>query len=197
MELPESTIGLDIDGVLADFTGALYREAERMGLRHHFPELEKPHPWDFGTPHFNTVWNEVAHHDWFWLSIPPIPGAVEAVTFKPRAYITARTISNRTTIKWLRKHGFPVPERCYSVGRADMKIDLAHKLGITHFVDDKPETVEALNKVGIKTYMFHAPCNWHTETEHDRLYCLSHLNHEGQVVRPEDFIEPGSAPYKK
>jgi hypothetical protein len=89
-------IGLDIDGVLADFIGHLKKVCE---LGDH-----KVHYWN--DPLILKAFEKVKKDPNFWSEIPPlIPG--NSLLFEPHCYITARSIDPEITERWLDFHGFP------------------------------------------------------------------------------------------
>lgn len=134
-------IGLDIDDVICDWTGAW---AKKFGH-------PQPSSWQFSyktSENFQTLGDEL--HE-FFLNIPP-KISPEDVPFEPHAYITARSVPIELTKEWIEKHGFPTAP-VYSVGFGQSKVDVAKQSGIDIFVDDRFENFVELNKAGIVTYL--------------------------------------------
>lgn len=138
-------IGLDVDGVLANFQRAVINKARVLGYSFydHYTEwtswsAEQDYPKTFAE-----IWDEL--DDEFWLyEVPPIEKA--HVNFQVDAYFTARSlVPNGLTEAWLDMHGFPEAP-VYRVDESHEKEDHLMNEGIEIYVDDKPETVENLQR---------------------------------------------------
>lgn len=145
--LIKKKIGLDIDGVLADFTGHL------MNINN-TPDHTPKH-WN--DPIVRKAFELVKKDPNFWLGIPPLLTR-EDIPFEPHCYITARSIDSEVTKEWLHKHGFPTAP-VYSVGNGESKVKIAKEAGIDLFIDDSYENFLELNAAGIFTYLYTAPYN--------------------------------------
>ncbi len=99
--------------------------------------------------------------------IAPLPGAVQVLTrlvqtgVQP-AIVTARTES-APIARWLATN---LPQsvgvdhfRIACCGDHDRKLKHLHDLGLTHFIDDRAETCEALAEAGITSIVFDRPWN--------------------------------------
>jgi FMN phosphatase YigB (HAD superfamily) len=173
----DSAIGLDIDGVLADFGSAVHSRARAMGF------ASSDHAWDLGLSRrdFESVMADAWQDADFWRALKPYPTAAASLCFVPRVYLTARPISNAVTSLWLAQHGFPAPERCLSVGDPRKKVAAARALRLTTFVDDKPETVQALAEAGLISYLYDQP--WNRSFAYPlRLTDLSRLQPDGSLL---------------
>jgi len=162
--LVQNKIGLDIDEVLADFTGGMMKK---------FPDMEsRPTYWN--DPHIAQYFESVVGDEEFWLNLKP---KVDTIPFEPHCYITSRPIDTSITKAWLDKNGFPVAP-IYTVGVGEdnhSKVDTAKKAGVEIFVDDAYHNFVEMNRAGICTYLFTAPHNEKYDVGHKRLDSLDNL----------------------
>lgn len=144
-------IGLDIDGVLADFTrgwNKVYPDAEAM-----------PHRYDYDPlmgQRFRTM-KEAGTLDDFFLGLEPLIDPSE-LPFEPKGYVTARPIDTAITEQWLKKVGFPTA-KVITVPWGSNKIDAMKEAGIEIFIDDYYGNYVELIQGGITTYLYSAPSN--------------------------------------
>jgi hypothetical protein len=159
----QQIIGIDIDGCLANFNKA-YREILIATTgRDLIPEEccrgsrpgEEPPVWDYA-PHFGytkdedrATWKAIRESRTFWQDLDALPGVggflwdldidAEIGENAPEVYfITTRpgnAVKNQT-VTWLSEHRVDFPT--VLITRGD-KGQLAAGLGLTHFLDDKPE----------------------------------------------------------
>jgi hypothetical protein len=165
LNLPK--IGLDIDGILADFAGAwnkLYPEV-----------LVAPNSWYFDRKigkRFEEMRNNSTLND-FYLNIEPLIKS-ENLPFEPHCYITSRPVLNEITEEWLDKNHFPA-KPVYSIDLRVSKVETAKSAGIEIFIDDAFENFVELNKGGITTYLYSKPWNLKYDVGHLRLNSLNDL----------------------
>jgi len=162
----QQIIGIDIDGVLANFNKAYRAKLIEVTGRDLIPEEvcrsgklgEEPPVWNYA-PHYGytkdedrATWKAIRESGTFWESLAQLPDAddflwdldVRAETDPPSErpevyFITTRpgTDVKGQTVRWLSESGivnFPT----VLITRGD-KGQLAAGLGLTHFLDDKPE----------------------------------------------------------
>ncbi|MFC0627756.1 hypothetical protein [Kribbella deserti] len=100
------------------------------------------------------------------LRTPAVPGAFEAIArlttlFKGQAWLVSKAgprVQQRT-LQWLEHHdfygrtGIPADHVRFCLRRADKAVHCA-ELGITHFIDDKPDVHEALAGIVAHRYLF-------------------------------------------
>lgn len=174
-------IGIDIDGVLADFNGSYARLLIRDGLN------LLPKGWE-DNPNWPTTWfwerdagytKEAESHAWkehilkensqFWRKLDPLPGAKQAL----RRFNTVTNLgvevlfitnrmghrAKRQTEEWLYEFGINFP----TVILAADKPPVLKSLGVTHFIDDKLDTLNDCLIAGLRRevnlYLKDAPYN--------------------------------------
>lgn len=155
--LNQPKIGLDIDGVLADFTGYLLKVG---GIKDHVPQ-------HWNCPVIRELFEEYKHDKQFWLNIPPLIKSKD-LGFEPTCYISARSIGEEVCKEWLDKWGFPTA-KIYVVGNTDSKVEIAKKAGIDIFIDDHFNNFVELNKAGVCTLLYSAPYNLKYNVGHKRI----------------------------
>ena len=139
-------VGLDIDGVIADFTGAFF-EKFALGC----PTTVK----DYYDPRFKEHFGKIVYDDDFWLSIKPLVRAKD-IKFPVTFYLTSRpTITETATRKWLRDNKFPKLPLIYS----DDKHKVLKSFGCSFFIEDCFDNYKRINKAGIKCLLVDTPYN--------------------------------------
>lgn len=156
-------IGLDIDGVLADFVGHLMKVSNN--------ENHKPEHWN--DPIVRREFEKVKKDEKFWAEIPALLTR-EDVPFEPHCYITARSINPEVTQAWLDRNLFPTAP-LYCVGVGESKIEVAKKSGIDVMVDDSIDNFTELNSNGIFCYLYDAPYNRKYNVGHKRIKSLKEI----------------------
>lgn len=176
-------IGLDIDGVIANFAGKVVKEARKdIKYKTFFPKSEK----EITTWGISDMFTEFMEKYWmdkeFWMDID----VLNKIDFCPTKYITARPIDTSITKHWLRKHKFPDVD---VVTVRSPKDKLHHLDDVDIFIDDYYETVRFLRTQGICAYLFDAPyqvgCNCKDIPKiHDLSYkTISKLYEEEQEIK--------------
>jgi len=168
-------IGYDIDGVLANFMGALMRKARQLGYKDEIPghwmQLKRYHPEGEG---YQEAWDLIADQHSFWRDqIHPYDDAY--IHTDVTAYITNRSVPSSLTQEWLLRHGFPnAPVN--TVGHDHSKVRAAEVENLDLFIDDKPEIVRNMNDHGIPCLLMDRPYNHGEEDlDHLRIRCLSQV----------------------
>jgi len=160
-------IGLDIDGVIADFA---------MAWHLLYPDVSaRPDKYDYDEnmgKRFKAM-KEAGTLDDFFLNIKPLLKP-EDLPFEPECYVTARPINSKVSAKWIAMNGFP-QKKVYSVGHATSKVETMKEAGIEIFIDDFYDNFVELNKAGIFTYLYSAPWNMRYDVGHMRLNSLKDL----------------------
>lgn len=160
-------IGLDIDGVLADFVKAwsnLYDDVS-----------SEPKSWYFDRnimDRFDSMSKENKLND-FYMSLEPMILSND-IMFEPHCYITSRPVQSDVTEAWLDLHDFP-RQPVYTVNVRETKVDVAKRENIEIFIDDSYENFIDLNKNGIFCYLYTASHNIKYDVGHMRLNSLKDL----------------------
>jgi uncharacterized HAD superfamily protein len=155
-------IGLDVDGVLMDFSTAFINKANELGMGCYFPEsAEKVTKWDMCDDpiHFKAIWNEIENSNDFWLNIPALNKAKEFFqsnnAFTPQLYLTHRPVPSWVTRKSLLINGFPEAE-VISVHNREEKVGIVRER-CDIFIDDLVPQVRAMRAAGINAILYAAP----------------------------------------
>jgi len=162
-----SNIGLDIDGVLADFRGAweiFYPDLPPNPSQYHFDDKIMQRFDDMRVA--GTLDN-------FYLSIKPLIKP-EDLPFEPCCYVTARPVDSEITEQWLDKNGFP-KRKVLTVPTGTSKVDIMKEAGVEIFIDDYYRNFSELNNAGIFTYLYTAPWNTGYDVGHMRLNSLKDI----------------------
>lgn len=164
--LSTPVIATDVDDVICDFI---------EGWKEKFNITDVPSSWFFDRE-IRQRFEEMKSNnelDEFYLSLKPKISPSE-IPFEPSAYITSRPVATEITEKWLDMHGFPAAP-VYTVGVDGSKVEIAKKIGVEVFVDDRFENFVELNKAGITTYLFDASHNQRYNVGNKRIKSLKDL----------------------
>lgn len=179
-------IGLDVDGVLANFSEAFIKKGRQMGIQCCLPKDWKVvDKWMFPcADHFKEVWDTAVEHSYnFWLGIPPLPKAVkyfkQKTAFTPELYITKRPCPSWVTRKWIRANEFPDAEVITVNDPADKLIIVKERCDA--YVDDLPSTVRQMLDAGVNAYLYAAP--FHTGENIDGLPLIHNLGELRGLLR--------------
>ncbi|MBN2776817.1 MAG: hypothetical protein JXR36_04200 [Bacteroidales bacterium] len=154
-------IGLDIDDVLADFSGHI---VTNYGIP--IPEF-----WDFDWS--DSMLKSISENKDFWLSMP-VKTKPQDIPFQPHCYITSRGVPVDWTKEWLRNNGFPnVP--LYSLDHNADKKKAVVESNCQIFVDDRYENFIEINKTDVKCFLFDAPHNQRYNVGYYRIKQLLNL----------------------
>jgi 5'(3')-deoxyribonucleotidase len=160
---PQFVFGVDLDGVCADFYGALRPiAAEWLGVSVEdlTPEVTYGLPeWNLGPMGGYTALHRFAvTQRRLFAEAPPIPGAAPTLRRLSEQGVRIRIITNRLfikyfhqeavqqTIEWLDYHGFPYWDLCLMPDKAAVGADL--------YIEDAPQNVAALRGKGFPTIVF-------------------------------------------
>jgi hypothetical protein len=171
-------IGLDVDGVLANFPRGVIERARLMGLSHHFPKCCH----DISHWNMSDKLGEVMKDAWtdpsFWLGLKPLAYSLP-LDFSPECYITSRPIADSVTEEWLNLWRFPAAP-VVTVKQASEKLQHIQERELDLFVDDYYETVIQLLDAGVNAVLYKAPYQRGHLTKH--LPKISHLRKLNEYV---------------
>jgi hypothetical protein len=166
-------VGLDIDGVLADYAGGLLRflqgrlgrplAAERLRLSAVAESLGVP------PATYRALKQEFRESGLEGRDADPLPGAVEFVRrLKARGYhvclLTSRP-GHRVrrlvpdTLEWLERHGVPYDACLFDRGKRERLAELVYRDRVVAFLEDSPEQAVRIADLGIPVWLRRAPYN--------------------------------------
>ena len=159
-------LGVDLDGVVADFYGGMRSiAAEWLGVP---MDSLTPTPsygldeWNLaGTGTYDDLHRFAVTQRNLFRDLPAIPGAARVLRRLSRKMVRIRIITHRLFIKyahemavqqtvaWLEHHGIPYWDLCFMKDKAAVGADL--------YVEDSPTNVKALRTDGHPTIVFSYP----------------------------------------
>lgn len=160
-------IGLDIDGILADFTSSWHDLYPEISAKPSSFYLDRQIKQRFVNMEANGTLDK------FYMDIPALLKP-EELPFEPHCYITSRPVSQEITEDWLDMHHFPC-RKVYSVGLRTSKVEACKEAGVEIFVDDSYDNFVELNNAGIFTYLYTTPWNIRYDVGHMRLNSLKDI----------------------
>jgi 5'(3')-deoxyribonucleotidase len=168
-------IGIDVDGVLADFNKMFIKRTIAVTGRDLFP------PWPFDIPcwdypeHYgysadetSAIWKDIEHDATFWYSLDEYPGAFASVLELDRLdalghdvyFVTSRPgiKAKKQTERWLISRGIRNP----TVLISGAKGVIADVLDLEYYIDDRDKNVldvAARRGAKTRTYLMNRPWN--------------------------------------
>lgn len=172
-------IGVDVDGVLADFNTAFIALNKRVTGRDLYPEHYEPTTWDFPESlgytkaEVSAVWDVIKRDPSFWATLPAYRTTVDDLDtlslLEFRGSVDIYFITNRMGISAKNQ-----TERFLTALSVFLPTVLltAHKglaaqtLDLTHYIDDKWENCLDVVSVGkTRTFIMDRPWNQHSLAE--------------------------------
>ena len=162
-EAPRFVLGVDLDGVCADFYGGLRAIAAEWTGRN---VEELPEVVSYGLPEWNLgpfggyeeLHRFAVTQRQLFQKLEPMPGCPSGLRALSTEDIRIRIITHRLFIKyfhkeaiqqtvgWLDMHGIPYWDLCFMRDKAEVGANL--------YVEDAPANVEAMRKAGLPTLVF-------------------------------------------
>ena len=165
--MSEFVLGVDLDGVCADYNTAFrHAVARHRGIDP--SELTTEVTWDFGEWGLDREGFLAHHHravreDGLFRNAPPIEGASEVLWRLSDAGVWIRIITHRLvsnwshkrvvadTVEWLDDARIPYRDICFLGHKPQVEADA--------YIDDAPQNIEALRGSGNPTIVFDQPYN--------------------------------------
>ncbi|MGY1604332.1 5' nucleotidase, NT5C type [Geodermatophilus sp. SYSU D00815] len=166
-------LGLDLDGVCADYTAGFrsYVAGVRGVPAEHLPD---PVDWDWT----RCGWGIGSRQEYLDLhagavdaglfrDLEPLPGVSEALWRLSDAGVRVRVITHRLivsgshaasaadTVLWLERHRIPYWDLCFMADKPRVGADL--------YVDDSPTNIAAIRAAGLPALIFDQPYNRHLD----------------------------------
>lgn len=157
-------IALDVDNVICDWTKAWGEE---------FNLCPRPDCWHFSYDNGKRFGMPKEDLEAFYRKIPRQIDPKD-LPFEPHCYVTARSIDEELTKKWIEDNGFPTAP-VYTVPFGASKVDIVKKSGADMVIDDSYANFVELNNAGICCLLYDAP--------HNRRYDVGYK----RVMNFEDF----------
>lgn len=166
--MSEFILGVDLDGVCADYARALKPVAAQK-LGRPVEELTDDVSWDFGEWGINSreeyleLHAEAVLRRRIFATMPAIEGCAETLWRLSDAGVWIRIITHRLQVKqghaiavsdtctWLDAHNVPYRDICFLGNKPQVEADV--------YIDDAPVNVKALRDRGNDVIVFDAPYN--------------------------------------
>jgi len=156
-------LGVDLDGVVADFYAGLRPiAAEWQGVPiDHLSSEVSFNLWEWGfkdQEDYQRLHRFAVTRRQLFLNLEPIPRAAAILRRLSDKKVRIRIITNRLfikyahleatsqTVEWLEKHGIPYWDLCFMAEKAAVGADL--------YLDDSLSNIETLRKQGLKAIVF-------------------------------------------
>lgn len=167
-------LGVDLDGVVADFTAGLKPvAAEWLGVP--AASLTDEVSWGFAEWRLEAAGGYEALHRFaikergLFRTLPPLAGAPAALRRLSTLDVRIRIITHRLyipwfhreaiqqTVEWLESHGIPYWDLCFMRDKAAVGADL--------YIEDSPSNVESLRREGNRVIIVSNSTNRHVPGE--------------------------------
>ena len=160
-------LGVDLDGVCGDYTGALRDVvAERTAVDPADLPLERSwdfHEWGLSAAQFENLHQAAVMEHRIFRTMPALPGAAETLWRLSDAGVWIRIITHRLyvnwghaiavadTVDWLDQVGIPYRDLCFLGAKPQVEADC--------YIEDAPHNVVALRESGAHVVVFDQPYN--------------------------------------
>lgn len=164
---PPFVLGVDIDGVVADYSSGFRRSvAAARGVDPESLPLDRSwgfDEWGFGEGDFNRHHHKAVIEERLFANLPAIAGARDSLWRLSDSGIWIRVITHRLyvnwghavavadTVDWLDAQGIPYRDICFLGDKPEVGADV--------YVDDAPHNIEALRVAGNEVIVFDQPYN--------------------------------------
>lgn len=137
---------IDVDGIILDFVSHLFAW--------HKQELPSNIMWDDNR--VNSLFDQIKETKAFWAALPLLnPYELINQYYNFDYYLTAvpEQFKPQRVIN-LTRMGYPLRTIITCKHQVDDKVKAAKNMGITYHIDDRPETVLAMRKAGIRAFLY-------------------------------------------
>ncbi len=171
MSDPVFVLGVDLDGVCADYTIGFRRVvAQELGVDEDTLPLERSwgfHEWGLDDESFERIHHVAVTEHRLLRDLPVMNGAAEALWRLSDAGVWIRIITHRLyvnwghavavsdTVAWLDAARLPYRDICFLGAKPEVEADV--------YIDDGPHNVEALRRNGNVVVTFDQPYNRHLD----------------------------------
>lgn len=177
-------IGIDVDGVLANFNEAFIQRCIDITGKDLFP----PRPFDIPTWHYpqhygyteaemkfpdGPVWASIIADETFWYMLKPYDDAVEFLSELDHGEHEIYFVTNRAGVQvkaqtesWIEFHGYGLKSPNFSfptVLISSLKGDVARALDLDLYIDDKTENCIDVRHMHPRTKVFMLARPWNVE----------------------------------
>lgn len=172
-----SVIGVDLDGILANFNEAYINLIVKETGRDSFP----PRPFDitvwaypeelygYTKKEVSRVWEKIKESENFWFGLRPLEGAedflVDLYSMKEDIYFITSRVGKQVKFQtecWLMVHGFPTFP---TVLISSQKGDCCRALGVDYYLDDRTENCQDVFDRALLTRCLMLKQPWNREVE--------------------------------
>lgn len=173
--MASARVGLDIDGVLADFNQSfrkLIHEVsgkELIPAKDYTPVWHYPQHYGYTSKEINKVWDVIKTTS-FWLDLAPYENlnpVWDKIFELEKSQVDFYFITSRVgqqvkhqTEEWLMRHLGVFP----TVLISERKGHIARGLDLDYFLDDKPENWEDVDATGTEAYLINR--QWNKDAKH-------------------------------
>lgn len=157
-------LGLDLDGVFANFNEAAGRTIVQLTKRHLVPTTYTPNTWDwmgalgYRKSEIDRFWKFVnLEHPTWWVDLPAYPSTEDVFTVLQRqiaagrldvTFLTTRPArtAHAQSVEWLFRLGIDRPQVCITHDHEHKGL-LAKGLRLDAFIDDSPRNLHAIREI--------------------------------------------------
>lgn len=171
-------LGIDIDGVLADFTSGYIKKLMEASGKEDLLRGEEPPCWYWATvvgytpEEDKAAWKLITSDPKFWATLRPTLQAAQALQILTEAYLTGHRVyfltdrpgvnTHQQSMVWLMNNGYGAfPQVLVTADKGPV----AKGLGLTHLIDDKIENCEQVAASTLKINSLEKPTC--------RVFCLT------------------------
>ncbi len=164
-------VGIDIDGVLADYVGGLVTFLNRrLGTRFSTEQVVRPNvgrSLDLAPVTYQALKREFRDSGLEGAGCSPVPGAIGFVQHLARQSYYICLLTGRPghayrrlvpdTLEWLERHGVPFHYCLFDARKTDRLIRMVHREQLVAFIEDSPEQALRIAELGVPVWLRRTP----------------------------------------